>query len=276
MEIDIAHLIQHPEEMDKETLYDLRSLLAVYPYFQTARILMLQNLYLLHDSSFDEELRRAAVYITDRRVIFQMIEAAHYKIRNAKSPTQDAQKENGGSDRTSALIDDFLDSIPKDNEEDKKTSRKKMPADPSRDYISYLLEMEDDQTQGGGQDGNNGDGHPQDGKAGSRTVDLIDNFLEDGGFNLNFDDDSPTAQVRGAADSPADEPLEHGDNENVAEGNQGYFTETLARIYIKQGHYEKALEIIKQLNLNNSKKNAYFADQKRFLQKLIINSKYNK
>ena len=51
------------------------------------------------------------------------------------------------------------------------------------------------------------------------------------------------------------------------------FTETLAKIYIKQHRYEKALEIIKKLSLNYPKKNAYFADQIRFLEKLIINAK---
>ena len=59
--MDLQNLIKHPEMMDKETLYELRSLLALYPYFQTARLLMLQNLYLLHDPTFDEELRRAAI-----------------------------------------------------------------------------------------------------------------------------------------------------------------------------------------------------------------------
>ena len=49
--MDITELIRHPEQMDKETLYDLRSLLALHPYYQTARILLLQNLYLLHDLS---------------------------------------------------------------------------------------------------------------------------------------------------------------------------------------------------------------------------------
>ena len=72
--MEIAELIKHPERLDRDTLYELRSMLALYPYFQTARLLMLQNLYLLHDPSFDEELRRAAIYITDRRVLFQMIE----------------------------------------------------------------------------------------------------------------------------------------------------------------------------------------------------------
>lgn len=49
--MDLAQLIKHPETMDKETLYDLRSLVALYPYYQTARLLMLQNLYVLHDPS---------------------------------------------------------------------------------------------------------------------------------------------------------------------------------------------------------------------------------
>ena len=71
--------------MNRETLYDLRALLALYPYYQTARLLMLQNLYLLHDPSFDEELRRAAIYISDRKVIFQMVEAAHYQLKSQNS-----------------------------------------------------------------------------------------------------------------------------------------------------------------------------------------------
>lgn len=79
--MDLTRLIQHPETMDKETLYDLRSLLALHPYYQTARLLMLQNLYLLHDPSFDEELRRAAIYLTDRKVLFNLIEAAHYELK---------------------------------------------------------------------------------------------------------------------------------------------------------------------------------------------------
>ena len=54
---------------------------------------------------------------------------------------------------------------------------------------------------------------------------------------------------------------------------ESFFTESLAHIYIKQRKYERALEIIKGISLKNPEKNIYFADQIRFLEKLIINVK---
>jgi hypothetical protein len=139
--MDLIDLIKHPERMDRDSLYELRSLLALYPYFQTARLLMLQNLYLLHDPSFDAELRSAAIYITDRRVLFQMIEAAHYRLRTPEVQTQKAQNEEERENRTISLIDNFLESIPKE-EAPKEKKRKPTPADAAVDYVAYLLDTE--------------------------------------------------------------------------------------------------------------------------------------
>lgn len=47
------------------------------------------------------------------------------------------------------------------------------------------------------------------------------------------------------------------------------------RQLIKNQEYEKALEIIERRNLKNREKNIYFADQIRFLKKLIAIEKYN-
>ena len=116
--MELTELINHPERLDRDTLYELRSMLALYPYFQTARLLMLQNLYLLHDPSFDEELRRAAIYITDRTVIFQLVEAAHYKIKVQQNTEQSKETATGKDNRTISLIDNFLESIPKEEEEE--------------------------------------------------------------------------------------------------------------------------------------------------------------
>ncbi|MDE5988529.1 MAG: hypothetical protein K2H17_03935 [Duncaniella sp.] len=52
-------------------------------------------------------------------------------------------------------------------------------------------------------------------------------------------------------------------------------SESLAKIYIRRRRYDKAFEIIHNLSLKNPKKSVYFADQLRFLQKLMINSRYN-
>lgn len=279
--MDIKRLILHPEYMDRETLYDLRSFIALHPYYQTARILMLQNLYILHDPAFDEELRKAAICITDRRILFNMIEAAHYKVHADKSTStqrklHETTAENG--DRTTKLIDSFLDSIPEDTEEETKDkTRRPTPADATVDYVSYLLNLEEEEEQEQRQQ-----------KTQDRTTTLIDNFIEDGGFNLRTEEDTNEELTKNYAisyqiedietETPTPtlplEPEPQPQEEN--EGDENYFTETLARIYVKQGRYEKALEIIKRLNLNNPKKNAYFADQIRFLEKLIINNKNKK
>ena len=258
--MELTELINHPEKLDRNTLYELRSLLALYPYFQTARLLMLQNLYILHDATFDEELRRAAIYITDRKVLFQMIEAAHYKVRSTThdegltATHEDTKKQEYGhapaGSRTISLIDNFLESMPKDEAEKTASKRKPTPADAAVDYVAYLLETETEQNESDRET-------PQ-----MRGQSLIDTFINNDKGKIVL----------------SEEPLftpQTDMTDNEQEAQEGYFTETLARIYIKQGRYFKALEIIKRLNLAYPKKNAYFADQIRFLEKLIINNNKN-
>ena len=248
--MDLQNLIKHPEMMDKETLYELRSLLALYPYFQTARLLMLQNLYLLHDPTFDEELRRAAIYITDRKVVFNLVEAAHYRLSSINQSAQGARQAPataGHDSRTATLINQFLDNIPVEKEE-RKGKRKPTPSDAAVDYVSYLIETE-------------GEAFKDEDQPQMRGQNLIDNFINKEGGNFDL------------KEVPEFLPqLEENEKSDENGGEEGYFTETLARIYIKQGRYSKASEIINRLNLNYPKKNAYFADQIRFLEKLIINN----
>ncbi len=52
-------------------------------------------------------------------------------------------------------------------------------------------------------------------------------------------------------------------------------SQSLAKFFIKQRRYDKAYEIISNLSLNYPEKSIYFADQLRFLQKLIINQRYS-
>lgn len=251
--MELTTLINHPEQLDRDTLFELRSLLALHPYFQTARLLMLQNLYLLHDSSFDEELRRAAIYITDRKVIFNMIEAAHYQLRRKDNSIPEAI---ASPNRTVALIDTFLDAIPPEVDE-QQPKRKPTPADATIDYVAYLLQSEASEQEA-----------PQ-----MKGQDLIDNFLEQQQGRIMLTLSENEDEDDGNEDDSGNKSDDRNGNGNDEEE---YFTETLARIYIKQGRYQKALDIIGRLSNKYPHKNAYFADQIRFLEKLIINNNKTK
>ncbi len=250
MPLTTAELIGHPERLDKDTLYELRDLVARYPYFQAARLLLLQNLFLLHDSTFGEELKRAALLMPDRRVLFQMVESRHYELRPEKPAHTPSAAPQSAADRTQSLIDEFLRTSGT-AEETGAPRRKLTVADATQDYVAYLLQMDDLEPEAEPQ--------PAADVRTRRNDDLINGFIE------NKPERIVLQETPEYVPEVADEAAGTGSDED-------YFTETLAKIYVRQGRYEKALEIIRKLSLDYPKKNRYFADQIRFLQKLIINN----
>ncbi len=247
----IAELIAHPERLGKDTIYGLRETVAKYPYYQTARLLFLQNLFLLHDASFGEELRKAALYIPDRRKLFRMVEGENYEIK--PSPIHRDPQPHPTGDRTQTLIDDFLSTSEESNAP---KGRKLTIADATTDYAAYLLQLDDAEPQ---------PATPQAPAQTNRSATLIDDFIENKPERI---------QLKETPEYVPDIADDNNDSANTPD--EGYLTMTLAKIYIKQQRYEKALEIIRKVNLNNPKKSSYFADQIRFLQKLIINKNHNK
>ena len=235
--------IKHPEQLNRESLYELRTLLARYPYFQTARLLYLKNLYLLHDIAFGEELRRAVLYISDRSVLFTLVEGDRYTVKSLEK--QPPLEDVSGIDRTLTLIDAFLSSLP---EEPASSGLITLPMEAATDYTAYLMKESEGETQS--------EDLPK-----LKGQEWIDHFLENS-------EEQPL--IAPAAEDEEDEKTAHVTEEP---DDESYFTETLAKIYVKQQRYSKALEIIRRLNLKYPKKNAYFADQIRFLEKLIINAK---
>ena len=253
--------IKHPECLNRETLFELRTLLARYPYFQTARLLYLKNLYLLHDISFGEELRKAALYVTDRRMLFLLVEGEKYTLKDLKK--ENPTGENPSLDRTLSLIDAFLSSLPEEQEKEIPLS-----VSPVIDYSAYL--MQDTSRE------ETADAPKLKGQ------DWIDSFLEKSSTEPLLSQPSAEVEVEEKPlvveeekQTPVVEENDTEEEEAPAEvlDDESYFTETLAKIYVKQQRYSKALEIIRRLNLKYPKKNAYFADQIRFLEKLIINAK---
>ncbi len=263
--------IDHPEELNRDTLYELRTQLSRYPYFQTLRLLLLKNLYLLRDPSFHDELRRSALLVADRKAFFYLIEGSKYQLQPQRrgGSTDNTHPEDFADDRTLSLINAYLSTLPEE-ESDSTT------LDYGVDYTNYLMSQSP----------------AEEGEALGGEIPLIDAFLQSVNEERLDTQEPLITEGRMMTEAPlvteerlvSDERLSPADVEiskteslepelSTEEGENGCFTETLAKIYVKQGRYEKAHEILKKLSLKNPKKNAYFADQIRFLEKLIINAK---
>lgn len=234
--------IRRPDTMDKQAIEQLKLQIEEYPYFHAARILLLQALHKHHSLQYDQELKRNAVMVPSRASIFHLTEEAHYKVREERKrygTSSAGEKRTSGTDE---LISNFLDSLPQTP-----TSSQGVPVDATRDYISYMLQNE--------QDGEEMTVAPMNGGG------VVEEFLEQGNGRISL---NPVAETK-----YAEEPKRQ---EDKSEGKE-IFTEIMAGIYIKQGKYESAIKIIRQLSLKYPKKNRYFADQIRFLEKLVINEK---
>lgn len=240
--------IQHPEQLNRDTLYQLRTALERYPYFQSLRLLFLKNLFLLHDDSFGSELRKSIIYILDRRVLFQLLEGEQYVYPGLQEEKKepDVQPSQEGGDRMLSLIDHYLEEKPRE-------PKPATPVNYATDYVAYLLQQEEE----------NPIDEEEQQTPKSHGDELIDGFIQGSGGEFKLIPDSPYEIM----------PEPKGPDMSLSDDEDGCFTETLAKIYIKQHRYEKALEIIRKLYLKNPKKNSYFADQIRFLEKLIINEK---
>ena len=251
---NLRQWIQHPEMLNKDTLYELRTQLTRYPYFQSLRLLYLKNLYLLHDITFGAELRKAILYVADRRSLFYLIEGDKYVLsRKKKAVTEELPETELSLDRTLTLIDAFLSTVPEEV-----TARTDL--DYAMDYTAYLLQ--DNDASVGEQ--------PEAPKL--RGFELIDGFIEKS-ENESAIRLKPLLPGEDSVAEEAAKDLSSDESKSEEEEDDSCFTETLAKIYVKQQRYSKALGIIKKLSLKYPKKNAYFADQIRFLEKLIINAK---
>ena len=247
---DLYQLMENPTLLTEETLPQLKQIVEEFPYFQIARMLYLKNLAVLSDIRFSAELKKMAIFIPDRRKLFTLIEGERYGLQS-----RPVEEETPSQEDAFSLIDAFLSN--REEEEPKADASLLFQPSVSSDYIYWSLTKENEQPE-------------EKEEVRLQHHDLIDSFIRNEeqrppGSGLNLDAEAPEAS---APENLAEQ--EEGQHKSL---DDSYFTETLAHIYIKQKRYEKALQIIKNLNLKYPEKNVYFADQIRFLEKLIINTK---
>ena len=244
----IIDYIRRPDTLDDDAIQQLQALVQEHPYFHVARILLLQALYRRHAPSYDETLRRTAILVPNREAVFRLTEEPHYthpEERKRYDETADST-----DSRTVSLIDNFL-------ETQTPATPVLHPIDASQDYIGYLLQRESQQGQ------QRQDVLPMNGGG------VVEDFLENETGRIVLEDNQEDYEEGGEKEKEESKP-----QKPQEEANNEILTEIMAGIYIKQGKYENAVKIIRQLSLKYPKKNRYFADQIRFLEKLILNNKH--
>ena len=68
-----THLLANPSSINKEQLGDLAMVIEKYPYFQSARALQLKGLKNENSFLYNDALKLAAAYTTDRDILFEYI-----------------------------------------------------------------------------------------------------------------------------------------------------------------------------------------------------------
>ena len=236
---ELIRLMKGESSYEEETLSELKNLLDEYPYFPVAQLLYTLNLKANKDTRFPAELRKSAVYTGDRKKMFYLMEPESFPMEMIEM----LEEEESSNESAFDLIDFFL--ADKNQEEPKALA--------TSDYISYLSS---EQPQ-----------LPEEQITPMKHQQAIDKFLEE-------DEKAPIRiKLQEPEETEIASPEELMPTEAMPTEKEGLFSETLAKIYLKQKKYERSLEIIRKLSLLYPEKNRYFADQIRFLEKLIINEK---
>ncbi len=222
-------------------------LLAKYPFLTLAASQALQSKDLT-----DEQRHRfqAAIALNapDTKTLIKLIDPAGAKFANFY-PDESAEQ----TPTTENAIDTFLDTYGHGIDPKEEALLERLIFNPVPADYSELLKSEGKDAETAGDDAEY-----------SEQDALLDAFLDsqaDAGHEAEADAE-PIVQPRAEYHSKPDP--------------ESPLSESLAKIFIKRGRYDKAYEIISQLSLNFPEKSIYFADQLRFLRKLIINQRYDK
>lgn len=229
------------------TLNSVESLSRAYPFFSLPSAIMIKHFNgELADDVKQRLLHRIALSSPDPTTLYQLLNTDGDSIHNFY-PKEEKKPQIGTEDTITTFLNTYGNSEPGEEE-----LLEKLIFNPVPDYAS-VLESEEDEDKTENKEKPTGNDA------------LIDAFLEKQKPEKRNSSSHTTATVKTKPNTESEPSKPDPDS---------MLSESLAKIYIKQRRYDKAYEIISQLSLNFPKKSIYFADQLRFLRKLIINQQH--
>jgi hypothetical protein len=268
-------LLEKPLEIIQESdLSALRQIVETYPYFQAARGMELIGLKNANSFKYNAALKKHAAYTSDRSWLFEIItqEAFNSQTKVKKAPQTSLSKETDLA-KQGAEPSEIPTITQKYTEEDytEQTSDKKNDSQQVKEANFSSLEL------GKPLEFNKNDRYSFEEWLQLSAKNSVENKTE---TSIVKTSDTPKkaakmAQINAfiATNPKMSTPLTNPEEITIKDAQkinkEALMTETLARVYLEQKKYKKALQAYKILSLKYPEKNSFFADQIKLVQKLI-------
>ncbi|NNG27597.1 hypothetical protein [Christiangramia echinicola] len=282
---ELTYLLENPGEITSEQTREIENILAKAPYFQAARAIRLKGLKEHQEFTYNDALKKTAAYTADRSILFEFITSQEFNQNQIAKQIRDQEERlkqitvyepEEVHGRRSIDIDEAIKmkqseservmdpalferphkpeitedpeiDKPEESEEDKLGIGKPLEFDgkESHSFSEWLkltkaqpIEREENKIE-------------QTDETRSRKFELIEEFI---------------------SKNPKIKPGKIANKANLAEQSttapESLMTETLAKVYLEQKNYKKAIQAYKILILKNPEKSGFFADQIRAIEKL--------
>ena len=300
---DFTYLLQNPDKVvNPIQTKQLEDVLEEYPYFQTARALHLKGLRNLNSFKYNNALKKTAAYTTDRDVLFDFITSKDF-LQNTIADTisgktprsnkvEKAQEEKiSDTEEPVVMIDDSQDRplpqdlsdadhildpqlfISKDPEIDKalKAERKKAEKEleigqplpftkqEKHSFSEWLqlasskkIERNQEQAVKNESQEEEVDFPLEKEVIKKKKFELIDRFIENNPKIAPASSTTKRINIK----------------ESIKLDKNELMTETLAKVYLEQKKYKKAIQAYKILSLKYPEKSGFFADRIKAVEKI--------
>lgn len=301
---DFTYLLQHPEKVVSPVQTNqLDDILDEFPYFQAARAIQLKGLRNLNSFKYNSSLKTTAAYTADRDILFDFITSKEFvqnTIADSISGKSTAINDQEIEFETIVADKEIDTLVSDDNEQDKALPQNVKDAEQILDPSLFSskdpkIDLEIAETKKKAQENLIGSPLPFSKKdkysfgewmqlASKKPIEREENIAaktEEVKFTTDTEDTEEDELKKKKFDlidqfiqkNPKIIPKEK--NSPILEIQQStqidkkeLMTETLAKVYLEQKKYKKAIQAYKILSLKYPKKSSFFASQIKSVQKI--------
>lgn len=285
-------LLKYPESISQKNLLGLSEIVEKYPFFQTARALYLKSLKKSNSLLYNDALKLTAAYTADRNILFEYI-TSDFFTQNEISDT--IQKQEDSYLKLEVTSEDISEQVSKEIDQQLKTElkkaedilnpdlfyrREKSVEKLTKDNNDKISASKNEITKSDLEKNKPLDFTKEDSYSFSEWLKLTTAkpIIREETKNLS-NSKKPNSDLinkfiqKNPKLKPSKSIEKYENKEDLANqitySSEALMTETLAKVYLQQNNYQKALKAYKILSLKYPEKSGFFADQIRAINKYI-------